>query len=131
MKFLKPALEVVEPSFGSSFTCIKFNRNTNLKAHLWHHHPEVELVFVNGGSGKRQIGSHISYYTDGDLLLIGSNLPHCGFTDDHTGNIDETVIQMKPDFLGDSFMTLPETRSLLQLFSRARGGIAFGPETRL
>jgi len=130
MRYLKPALEVVEPSFGSSFTYMKFNRNANLKAHLWHYHPEVELVFVNGGSGKRQIGSHISYYTDGDLILIGSNLPHCGFTDDHTGNIDETVIQMKPDFLGDNFMALPETRDLLHLFSRAHGGIAFGPETR-
>jgi len=130
MKILKPALEVIEPSFGSSFTYIKFNRNANLKAHLWHYHPEVELVFVNGGSGKRQIGSHISYYTEGDLILIGSNLPHCGFTDDHTGNTKETVIQMKPDFLGDSFLALPETSSLLQLFTRARGGIAFGAQTR-
>lgn len=129
-KFLKPALEVVEPSFGSSFTYTNFSRNTNLKAHVWHYHPEIELVFVNGGSGKRQIGSHISYYTDGDLILIGSNLPHCGFTDDTTGNMNEVVIQMKPDFLGESFMQLPETKNILQLFTRARGGIAFGADVR-
>ena len=129
MKFLKPALEVVEPSFGSSFTCTQFNRNANIKSHLWHYHPEIELVYVNGGSGKRQIGSHLSYYTDGDLILIGSNLPHCGFTDDNTGNTNETVVQLKPDFLGDGFMVLPETKNLQQLFLRARGGIAFGPKT--
>lgn len=130
MKILKPGLEVIEPSFGSSFTYTSFKQNTNIRSHVWHYHPEIELVFVNGGSGKRQIGSHVSYYTDGDLILIGTNLPHCGFTDDHTGNKNEVVIQMKPNFLGDGFIALPETRHLQQLFARARGGIAFGPDTR-
>jgi len=130
MKNLNATYEVIEPSFGSSFAYSKYVQNANIKAHVWHYHPEVELVFVNGGTGKRQIGSHISYYTDGDLILIGSNLPHCGFTDDHTGNKNETVIQMKPNFLGDVFLALPETKSILQLFERAKGGIAFGEETK-
>lgn len=126
---MKPALEVIEPSFGSSFTWYKFGSSENRKAHLWHYHPEVELVLVNGGSGKRQIGSHVSYYNDGDLILIGSNLPHCGFTDDTTGNVDETVIQMKPGFLGE-FLELPEMHYVKTLFAQARAGIAFGPESR-
>jgi len=130
MKTLRASFEAIEPSFGSSFTYTRYVQNANIKSHVWHYHPEVELVFVNGGTGKRQIGSHISYYTDGDLILIGSNLPHCGFTDDLTNNKDEVVIQMKPDFLGESFMGLPETKNLQSLFDRARGGIAFGPETR-
>lgn len=130
MKAAIPTFEVIEPSFGSSFYYSKYQQNANIKAHLWHYHPEVELVFVNGGAGKRQIGSHISYYTDGDLILIGSNLPHCGFTDEATGNTTETVIQMKPGFLGDAFVTLPETADLQALFERARGGLAFGPEAR-
>jgi AraC-like DNA-binding protein len=130
MKNLKPSFEVIEPSFGSSFTYTGYEQNANIKSHVWHYHPEVELVFVNGGSGKRQIGSHLSYYTDGDLILVGSHLPHCGFTDDTTGNRNETVIQMKPDFLGTTFMGLPETKSIQALFERARGGIAFGPDTR-
>ena len=130
MKILKPSFEIIEPSFGSSFTYTSYVQNANIRSHVWHYHPEVELVFVNGGSGKRQIGSHISYYNDGDLILIGSNLPHCGFTDDTTGNTHETVIQMKPDFLGNSFMQLPETKNLAGLFERAKRGIAFSPETR-
>lgn len=100
-----------------------------MKAHVWHYHPEIELVFVNGGSGKRQIGSHVSYYNDGDLILIGSHLPHCGLTDDSTGNTNETVIQMKPDFLGEQFLGLPEMQHINALFSEARAGIAFGSET--
>jgi hypothetical protein len=62
------------------------------------YHPEIELVYINVGS--EAVGSHVSYYNDGDLILIGSNLPHCSFTDEETGNKKETVIQMKPDFFG-------------------------------
>jgi len=126
---MKPAFEIIEPSFGSSFYYSKFDEKANAKSHVWHYHPEVELVYVNGGSGKRQIGSHVSYYNDGDLILIGSNLPHCGFTDDQTGNKNETVIQMRPDFLGNSFMDLPEIKNIGVLFQDAKAGIAFGRQT--
>jgi len=127
---MKPSLEIIEPSFGSSFYYSKYAEKDNNKAHIWHHHPEIEMVFVNGGAGKRQIGSHVSYYTDGDLILIGSNLPHCGFTDTNTGNKNETVIQMKPDFLGSVFLELQETKCITALFNKAKGGIAFGSETK-
>lgn len=130
MKKTTPAFEIIAPSFGSSFSFSKYVENTNSKSHLWHYHPEIELVYINGGSGKRQIGSHISYYADGDLILIGSNLPHCGFTNDQTGNRNETVIQMKPDFLGNDFFDMPEMRNIQNLFSQAKTGIAFMGETR-
>ena len=130
MKIVPPAFEIITPSFGSSFYYSQYIENANSKAHLWHYHPEIELVFVNGGSGKRQIGSHISYYTDGDLILIGSNLPHCGFTNEETGNKNETVIQMKPDFLGNEFFNIPEMKNIQNLFRQAKAGIAFEGETK-
>jgi AraC-like DNA-binding protein len=129
MKKMNPTLELITPTFGSSFTFLKYVENANCKSDLWHYHPEIELVFVNGGSGKRQIGSHISYYSDGDLVLIGSNLPHCGFTDEKTGNKNEIVIQMPADFLGSDFLNVPELKNIQQLFQKAKGGIAFGKET--
>ncbi|MUV04784.1 helix-turn-helix domain-containing protein [Flavobacterium rakeshii] len=130
MKSLKATFEVIEPAFGSSFYYSQYVQSANVKAHVWHYHPEIELVFVNGGSGKRQIGTHLSYYTDGDLILIGSNLPHCGFTDSTTGNRNETVIQMKPDFLGQDFLGIPEMKNIQHLFERAKTGLAFGEETK-
>ena len=130
MKKISPALEIITPTFGSSFTFSKYVENGNCKSDLWHYHPEIELVYVNGGSGKRQIGSHISYYSDGDLVLIGSNLPHCGFTNEETGNKNETVIQMRPDFLGNDFLEIPELKNIQRLLQKAKGGIAFGPETK-
>lgn len=125
MQKLKPAFEAIEPDFGHSFTYQKFDANKQNSNLGWHYHPELELVYVNGGNGKRQIGSHISYYTGGDLILIGSNLPHCGFTDSCTGNTSESVVQMKSDFLGLDFFDIPEMRSIHRLFEKAKGGIAF------
>ena len=128
---MKPALETISPNFGHSFTYQKFGqKKLNTQGANWHYHPEIELVYVNGGTGKRQIGSHVSYYTDGDLILIGSNLPHCGFTDMLTGNKSETVIQMKEDFLGSDFLNIPEMRKIHNLFEIANGGIAFYGHTK-
>jgi YesN/AraC family two-component response regulator len=130
MKNILPALEIIEPSFGSSFSLTQYVDNDNSSAHFWHYHPEIELVYVNGGSGKRQVGSHISYYTSGSLILIGSNLPHCGFTDEKTGNTKETVIQMKPDFLGNDFFGIAEMKNINHLFNRAKAGLVFIGETK-
>lgn len=126
----KPSFEAIEPDFGNSFTYQKFEENKNNKNTIWHYHPEVELVYVNGGSGKRQIGSHVSYYSDGDLILIGGNLPHCGLTDSLTGNKSETVVHMKLNFLGNDFLKIPEMKKIQSLFETANSGIVFSGKTK-
>lgn len=125
MKHSHPAFEAVKPNIGSSFTSLKFLRNENIKSHVWHYHPEIELIFVCGGSGKRQIGSNISYFSDGDLVLMGSNLPHCGMTNENTNNDYEMVIQFKPDFLGEHFFGLPEMQRISALLEKSKAGIVF------
>ncbi|MDY8135493.1 AraC family transcriptional regulator [Aquimarina sp. 2201CG5-10] len=130
MKNVKPSLEKIVPEFGSSFYYENFSKEKMNRAPIWHYHPEIEIVYVNGGTGKRQIGSHMSYYRNGTLILIGSNLPHCGFTDSLTGNSSETIIQMLPDFLGHSFFAIPEMNSIGHLLERARKGIVFHGDTK-
>ncbi len=126
----KPAFEAIAPNFGHSYTYNRYDESLENKNNGWHYHPEIELVYVNGGSGKRQIGSHVSYFRDGDLILIGSNLPHCGFTDKTTGNSSETVIQMKPDFLGNDFFSIPEMANIQKLLTVCKSGIAFSGRTK-
>lgn len=125
MKHSHPAFEAIKPNIGSSFTSLKFLRNENIKSHVWHYHPEVELIFVCKGSGKRQIGSNISYFSDGDLVLIGSNLPHCGLTNENTNNDYEMVIQFKPDFLGENIWETPEMHRISALLEKSKAGIVF------
>ena len=42
----------------------------------WHHHPEFELTLTRNSRGQRFVGDHVGNYDDGDLVLIGPNLPH-------------------------------------------------------
>ena len=130
MKKVKAEFETIQPSFGSSFFVKQFNNKSLNKTPTWHFHPELELVYVSNGSGRRHIGQHLSYFKDGDLMLIGSNLPHFGFTDRLTGNASETIVQMKPDFLGTSFFSIPEMNTVHQLFEKSKMGIAFHGETK-
>ena len=128
MKHYNPVLESVSPDVGSSFTCLKYYRDENIKSNFWHYHPEIELIFVHKGSGKRQIGSNISYFTDGDLILIGSNLPHCGMTNENTKNEYEVVIQFSKEFLGQDFWKAVEMNRISALLEKAKSGIVFGED---
>ena len=126
----KPILEKIDPAFGSSFLVRSYHSPCKNALANWHFHPEIELVYVNGGSGKRHIGNHLSYFNDGDLILMGAYLPHYGFTDRLTGNRSETVIQMKPDFLGSSFFDIPEMTMVKKLLKMADKGLAFHGDTK-
>lgn len=123
-------LKIIVPSFGNSFTISNHKKTNNSHNDQWHYHPEIELVYIKNGIGKRQVGNHISYFTDGDLILIGGNLPHCGFNDDKTVATIETVIQMKPDFLGEHFFDAIEMSNIKNMFHRAKQGILFGNAIR-
>ena len=126
----KPTLEKIIPSFGSSLLVKKHVQFLKKYKAFWHFHPEIEIVYVNKGKGKRHIGNHISYFNNSQLLLIGSNLPHLGFMDRLTTNGSETLIQFKPDFLGVGFFKIPEMLAIGQLFERAKKGIRFNIEIK-
>ena len=104
----KPVFEKVQPDFGSKILVKQHSElHPNNKA-FWHFHPEVELVYVNKGQGKRHIGNHISYFNNSQLILLGPNLPHKGFTDRLVSQGKETLIQFRLEVLGDMFIQLPE-----------------------
>jgi len=122
----KPTLEKVATEFGSSFSVKQYNDPApSEKPPFWHCHPEIELVYIKGGNGKRHIGNHLSYYHSGDLVLIGSMLPHTGFTDRLTRNESETIIQFNSDCFGNGFFDSDEMQDIQQLLQRAKAGIAF------
>lgn len=127
---IQPALEKIEPNFGQSFTIRKFEECNPNQVPFWHFHPELEIVYVKEGSGKRHIGNHISYYSGGDLIFLGPNLPHYGFTDRLSGSKEEIVVQMKADFLGRTFFNLPELHAVYQLFEKSKAGLSFFGKTR-
>ncbi len=124
-KFTKPPLEKVVMPHEGSVLIRHFTKDRRNTRPYWHYHPELELVYVKGGNGKRHIGSHLSYFQDGELVLIGSNLPHQGFTERIEGKESETVIQFRADFLGEYFLDVPEMHGIAKLFERAKKGLSF------
>ena len=122
---MKATLEKIVPGFGSSFTYRRFTDRNYCGKPYWHVHPEYEIVYISNGQGKRHIGDHISYYEQGDLIFLGPDIPHFGFTEKLLDNHCEVVVQMVPDFLGSGFFDRPEMRAIQQLFERSRQGISF------
>ncbi|MEZ4874724.1 MAG: AraC family transcriptional regulator [Flavobacteriaceae bacterium] len=125
-----PLFESIPLSHGSSLSVNNFKEFNTENPASWHYHPEMELVYVNGGNGKRHIGNHISYYNDGDLIFIGAHLPHFGFTDCLTKNKSEVGIQVREDFLGPHFFEAPELKQIKQLLNRSKQGIVFHGNTK-
>ncbi len=97
---------------------------------LWHYHREIEIIYINKGRGKRYIGSHISYFNSGELILIGAFLPHYSFIDPVIKDQKKISIQMREGFPGVSLLMFPEMLPIKTMLERARRGIAFYGKTK-
>lgn len=129
MAIKKPTLEKINPGPDNS-VFVRQTSEQRSSPPFWHFHPELELIYVDKGEGRRHIGNHLSYFHNSQLLLIGAKLPHSGFSDKFTRTGSETYIQFKQDFLGESFFQTPEMNSIEGLFERAKKGVLFQPEVK-
>ncbi|RFZ94776.1 AraC family transcriptional regulator [Mucilaginibacter conchicola] len=96
----------------------------------WHYHPEFELIYIEGLTGIRHVGQHISNFMDSDLVLIGSNVPHLNFDYGLQTEYHQIVVQIKEDFPEKMLAGADEFALVEQLFSKARYGISFKGETK-
>lgn len=102
----------------------------------WHYHPEYELVLVLKSSGRRMVGDHIGYFKEGDLVFMGSMLPHVWVNDPVYLNgkashpAEAIVIHFKEDFLGNGFFGIPEMEAMKRFLHSSKRGIALQGKTR-
>ena len=96
----------------------------------FHHHPEIELTHIVRSNGQRYVGDHIGRFAAGDLVLMGSNLPHMYINDADTRSAHSRVLQFLPDCLGPGFFQLGETKAVRTLIERSRIGLSFHGRTR-
>lgn len=101
-----------------------------------HFHPEIELVHIKKGSGTQFVGSHLQNFSSGDMIMVGSNLPHLWKCADEyfEGNTnlqaEATVIHFLPDCFGNSFFDLPENIALLKLLNKSKLGLSIHKKTK-
>jgi AraC-like DNA-binding protein/mannose-6-phosphate isomerase-like protein (cupin superfamily) len=119
-------LERILPDPESSFKVLYHHVMPDVFLWNYHYHPEIELVFVFDGIGRRHVGNHVSYYENGDLVLIGSNLPHSGFGYGALGKHEELVIQFKRELVQE----IAEFEEVTQLLRKAQYGISFSEEVK-
>ncbi|TRX60683.1 AraC family transcriptional regulator [Fulvivirga sp. M361] len=102
--------------------------------HPWHFHPELELTLILESDGIRYIGDHTSRFKEGDLVLVGSNLPHLWLNNktlpyNKAGRSRRITLQFPEDFMDRIFKDAIELQPLIQLFKLAERGISFTEKT--
>lgn len=122
---MKPTFEPLTSSVNNSFLVRQFEEK--YFSAPYHFHPEYELTWIVKGSGKRYVGTHMHDYFTGDLVLLGSNLPHCWKTENikNGENSNSIVIQFHPDFMGNDFFCKPEMKHIQRLLSNSQSGLQF------
>lgn len=98
---------------------------------MWHHHPEMELTLTVNCRGQRFVGDNVSAFEDGDLALVGSDLPHSWVSDeriDPNRPFSAKVIWFDPDWLTRIGQSAVELRSLQTLSQNAQLGLTFSPK---
>ncbi|MEL7118715.1 MAG: AraC family transcriptional regulator [Bacteroidota bacterium] len=96
----------------------------------WHYHDEYELVYVHKSSGLRYVGDSIAPYFPGDLVLMGSCLPHIWMDEyDETEPPEKqaiaTIIHFQRKFVHSDFLQFPSMENIKNLFAQSARGIRF------
>lgn len=132
---MKPRYHKVPIGLTHSFG-IRHDRKPNFGTQ-WHFHPELELHYIIKGRGIQYIGDTVSGFTDGDLILLGENLPHtwrCSqeyFQGDDGVLAEAVVLHFSPSCLGKNFLDLPEAKPIPILFEKAKRGLKINGDTKL
>ncbi|MGD9556586.1 MAG: helix-turn-helix domain-containing protein [Mangrovibacterium sp.] len=102
----------------------------------WHFHPEIEILYVVKSSGTSYVGDGIHRFTEGEISIIGENVPHWWKSDpkyyeggDLTG-IKALIIQFRKEIFDQNFINLPEMQSIKELLNRSQRGIQFTGKAR-
>ena len=119
---VKPVFEKVPKRDWESFHCeIVRGRDYGTR---WHFHPEFQITLALQSSGHRVVGDHIAPLTDGDIVLLGANLPHVWHQDENTGkDVHAIIVRFDPQALGADFFKLPEMEPVRRLLERASRGL--------
>lgn len=91
----------------------------------YHTHEELQIMLVIKGYGSAYIGDKILHFEEGDIYLLGQNLPHV-FKDkllEKDSGIESISIFFLKDFMGRGFLELPESRLLSALIEESMRGI--------
>jgi len=102
----------------------------------WHFHPEIEILFVVKSSGTSYVGDGIRHFTDGEISIIGENVPHWWKSDKKyfeakpMMGMKALIVQFNKEIFHSNFINLPEMSAIKELLERSQRGIQFTGKSR-
>jgi AraC-like DNA-binding protein len=131
---MKPVLRQMTSTPEHSFL-IRKDVGENM-INIWHYHPEIELLFIKRSSGTWLIGDHIGHFQSGEVVLLGTNLPHCfrheyDYIIKKNETAGETIcVKFMADMFGTDFFNLPELLEIKKLLSKCNNGLKLLGKTK-
>jgi len=125
--YMKPVEMRFAKDFDKSF--VVFRETGQSFPCPWHYHPEYEIVLVTKSTGRRMVGDHIGYFNEGDLVFMGSRLPHIWINDPKFINgeadclADAIVIHFVEEFFGETFLQIPEMENFKHFLHLSQYGM--------
>ena len=108
-----------------SFITRKLQLDPN--SHKIHSHKNFELNYITSGSGKRIVGNSISSFTQGDLVLLGPDTPHCwDILEFEQDSPPECIVtHFYENIISSDFFNIPELEHVVNLLKSSVNGIWF------
>ena len=99
----------------------------------WHYHQEFELTYISRGHGIRYVGNSVENFHDDDLVLVGSNLPHCWINewDQYQQPLNAVVVYLKDEFFDKAWFQSCEFNAIRKLLDLSAKGIKFDQSVAL
>src|SRR5450755_411952 len=120
---MKPAYKSVSLIDSKTFKVIR-QENKQEFDFPWHYHPEFELTYISNSQGLRYVGNNIENFYENDLVLLGSNLPHCWINGNGQEEPSRAVVIYINKELVD-WMTEEHFNGISELFGKSNQGIKF------
>ena len=88
-----------------------------------HQHEEIQISLIVEGEGTLVVGDTVNYYSNNDVLVIGSHIPHVFKSDINASKTSHmlTLFFTKHSF-GNQFFELEELKEVEPFFKRAKHG---------
>ena len=123
---MKPNFEFI-PNLNASFFTYQLSQPSF--EFLWHYHPEYEVTYVVKGKGRRLIGDNEEHFKEGDLVLIGSNIPHGYFSKSIEGGIKAIGIQFSPGLINSDVLGKEDFLNIHKLLESGKNGLVFSAQS--
>lgn len=106
LKF-EPIKNEVRTSFRYLYSSLPYRDEISL-----HFHPELEITYIKKGAGYRMAGDFLEAFSEGEVVLLPSNLPHCWIYNPEScgpeGNRECMCVQFLPSLLRDGMAFFAE-----------------------